>query len=493
MGILGHEPLKVVFYGARQAQWLCWIYRSLSGAPQDVAWIDAAGPLQPQHREQLAEADLLAMHAFGVAPPVEIAEIAERAERVWFPEVALDFLWPFGGQPHLRNTRDNVFPEGPFPSEIGDSWLNRRLNGRQMPEAIEAEYLALDVAKVVDLDRFRRMALERQAELDRACGEDFASKLEAAYRAEALFANPTTPCPELMRALANRLFAKMRAPFALGQNWRSEAHLPELPVHPSVARHFGLAWTEGRRYRTWTGERIDFEEYVRRYLAYAEGPELESGVKLVADGHPAAARPLLDKANARPMGSRSTSARAAKARAFIADTAAGDAAAALRRAGAMEDADLMAAAGAFVANRWAEAEAAALARLRRGSISADLHVFLALVREKLRDEEGRIASLQSALALRPRDPALQSRLTLALASRGDLAAAIASAEAEVALRPENPHARAFLSHLLERAGDLDRARAELQRVLEIVAVGKEYEGLRKALVRRQADLERPRS
>ena len=405
-----------------------------------------------------------------------------------FPEVALDFLWPFGGQPHLRNTRDDVFGEGPFPAEIGDAWLNRRLSARQLPQAIEAEYLALDVANVVDLDRFRRMALERQAELDRATGEDFASKLEVAYRAEPLFANPTTPIPELMRGLANRVFAKMRAPFALGQDWRSEAHLPELPVHPSVARHFGLAWTEGRRYRTWTGERIDFEEYVRRYLAYAEGPELEAGIKLAADGRAAAARPLLEKGIARPMGRRSATGRAAMARAFVSDPGGGDAAAALRRAGALEDADLMAAAGAFVAGRWAEAEAAALARLRRGSISAEVHVFLALVREKTRDEDGRIAALRAALALRPRDPALQSRLTLALSGRGDLAGAIASAEAEVALKPENPHARAFLSHLLERAGQIDRARAELQRVLEIVAVGDEYAGLRRALMQRQSAL-----
>jgi Flp pilus assembly protein TadD len=470
--------VKVVFYGARQAQWLCWIYRSLSGAPEDADWIDATGPLAPAQERALAQADVIALQACGVAAPA-LDELAPKAERVGFPELALDFLWPFGGQPHLRNVKDDHFPDGPFPAELGDAWLNRRLGARQLPQAIEAEYLALDIGEIVDLDRYFDLTMQRQAELDRASGEDFASRLAASFRTERLFVNPATPAAGLMCELANRLFAKLRAPFALGPDWSNEWSQPELPVHPSVARHFGLVWAQGRTYRARNGERIDFAEYVRRYLAYAEG--LERGLRLASAGETAAARPLPEKTAEPPP----------TPQAFVANPQAGEAATALRRAGALDDADLMSAASAYLAKDWAGAEAAALARLARGSVSADLHAFLAIVRAQRGDIEGRIAALRAALALRPRDAGLQSRLTVALSERGDLAGAIASAEAEVAQSPENPHPRAFLSALLERAGQHERARAELQRTLEIVAVGTQYDKLRVALNQRRAALDRP--
>ncbi len=113
------------------------------------------------------------------------------------------------------------------------------------------------------------------------------------------------------------------------------------------------------------------------------------------------------------------------------------------------------------------------------------------MREKRGDAEGRIAPLRAAVDLRPQDAALRSRLTLALADKGDLAGAIRSAEAELVLNPGNPHARAYLSHLLERSGDRERARVELARTLAIIAVGPQYAELRNQLMTRRVDLEAP--
>lgn len=481
--------MKVVFYGAKQAQWLCAVYGQLSGAPRDAIWIDAPAKLAPQQQELIASADVLALQACRTPTPAGLVEIESGAARVWFPELALDFLWPFGGQPHLRNTRDAYFPEGPFPVELGDAWLNRRLEGRQSSQAIENEYLALDVAEIIDLDRYKILALDRQAELDRLCGEDFASRLDAQFKTEALFANPTMPGAELMAEIAVGLFAKMRAPFAIEPGWRPEFRVPELPVHPSVARHFGLKWAEARRYRTWTGDSIDFSEFVRRYLAYAEGPELEAGIRMATDGHAALALSALEKAVVRPMGQRSLSGRQAMSRVLFADPRLGDAAAMLRRAGALDDEHLGEAATYYATGRWSEAETAALAALETAPASAELQVFLALVREKRGDAEGQIAALRSALSLRPDDRGLQSRLTLALSAKGDFLAAIASAEAEIALKPDNPHARAYLSQLLDRVGERVRARAELQRALDLIAVAPEFAGLRQALTERRVVLE----
>lgn len=468
--------MKVVFWGGRQAQWMCAIYGQQSGAVKDAIWIDASTRSGPAQEEIIASADLLAMQACRTPADADLSATAIGAERVWFPELALDFLWPFGGQPHLRNTRDAHSSEGPFPVELGDAWLNRRLEGRQLAQAIEEEYLALDVAEVIDLDRYKTMAIERQAELDKLGGDDFASLLEARFKDEALFANPTTPSAELMAEIANRLFAKMRAPFTLAPDWRPEVRAPELPVHPSVARHFGLAWAQGRRYRNWTGDRIDFTEYVRRYLAYAEGPELEAGIRLAAEGRAGAAYSLLEKAIARPMGRRSLSGRQAMSRLLFGE--------------AFDNEHLVEAAAHHAAGRWSEAEAAVLAALETTPATAELQAFLSFVRERRGDREGQVAALQAALTLRPGDRGLQSALTLALSATGDFHAAIGSAETEIALNPDNPHPRAFLASLLERVGQHERAKDELGRVLQLIAIGAEYAGLREALMQRQVDLEK---
>ncbi len=464
------------------------LYQRLSGA--EAHWIDPAINLQPADEARLAAADMLALQAQGAPIRADLETLAPNAERALFPELALDFLWPFGGQPHVRNTRDALFPAGPFPVELGDAWLNRRLDGRERLEAVEAEYLALDVAAILDLDAYKAMALQRQAEIDAACGADFAARLEAEFRHRPLFVNPLAPGTDLLRDLANWTFARLGAPYTLTRDWRPGGHVPELPPHPSVARHFGLAWTQGRRYRLWTADGVDFGEYVRRYLSFCEGPEVETGILTIALGHAEAGLELLEKAAQRPMGRRCERVRRSLTFAFLSAPQSGDAAAALRRAGALEDDDLYPAAEACARGRWSEAEAAALERLHQKPSSVELHLFLALVRERRGDAEGRIEALRGALRLRPGDRHLQSRLTVALASHGDLAGAIASAEAEIALNPENPHARAFLSNLLERAGERESAKAHLQRALEIVAVKPEYAALRTLLTKRSADLEK---
>ena len=294
--------MKIVFYGGRQAQILCDHFRRVvSGEfPQ---WVDADVKVGPPQEAWLAAADVVAVEARGATDP---APPECRAEIVLFPELALDALWPFGGQPHRVNTGDNLFPSGPFPVELGDAWLNRRLEQGGPLEAIEAEYLALDIAAMLDLDGYLQFSLERQAEIDRLCGTDFAARFAAEFRERPLFLNPLRPAPDLLRDVARPLFAKLGAPEA-ELSPRGEA---EAPIHPSVAAHFGLRWTQGRDYRDMNGGRVGFPEFLRRYLAYAEGPDLEAGLRLAAQGRSEESGRRLAVAAARPMGARALAAQA---------------------------------------------------------------------------------------------------------------------------------------------------------------------------------------
>ena len=444
--------MKIVFVGRRQARQLCET-AVLCGA--QAHWIDAGANLYPRDEARLDEADKLAVQ---VGSPIafDLDALAPKADRVLFPQLSLDFLWPFGGQPHARNTRDAFRRPGPYPVELGDAWLNRRLDGRERLEAVEAEYLALDIAEILDLDAYKTMALERQGEIDAACGEDYASRFEASFREKALFLNPLAPTADLLRELANATFAKLGAPFTLTQDWAPEGFVAELPVHPSVARHFGLAWTQGRRYRVWPEDGIEFDEYVRRYLAYAEGPELEAGVRHLAEARVEAGLALLETATARPMGRRSSSARQAMTRGYLLAPRSGEAASLLRQAGALNDDELFSAAELCATGRWREAEAAILARAETAP-SAEVYAFLAFVREKRGDTAGRVAALRSGLTLRPLDRPLQRSLTFALAAVGDAPGAIASAGNPGRDEPARS-ARARLPRAIIRARRRQRAR-----------------------------------
>src|SRR6185437_5810672 len=51
--------------------------------------------------------------------------------------------------------------------------------------------------------------------------------------------------------------------------WRSPFPIADQPIHPSVAKHFGLKFiTPETRYRTFSGERLTFREWISRYARY---------------------------------------------------------------------------------------------------------------------------------------------------------------------------------------------------------------------------------
>jgi len=476
--------VKVVFLGGRQADILCRAYRALTPAA-DVVWLDASQELSRSQEEELASADVMALQARGAPLSFAFEEIGAKGEQIWFPELSLDFLWPFGGQPHVCNTRDALFPEGAFPVELGDAYLNRRLQGGEPLDAIEEAYLALDVAATIDLDAYKHLVLERQAEIDALCGSDFASYIETEFRSRPLFTNSLVPTPELLRAAANPLFARLPGGYALGEDWRpmAAAAAPEAPIHPNVAGHFGLGWTNGGGYRTWTGESIEFREYVRRYLAFAEGPELEHGLRFVAEGRKEEALIKLDCAVARPMGQRSSSARRALGR--LKGLHSADASPESAGADEIGDRALAHAAALFAHDRAEEAEAETLASLAREPRSIEAWLLLAEIREKRGDGRGRVEALRQAVSLRPDDAALHGRLTLGLAAISDWRGAVASAENEAALNPDNAHTRAFLAAVLERLGEPERAKIHLAHAVEIISVDPQYAELRGELAKRR--------
>jgi hypothetical protein len=469
--------LKVVFVGATQALRLQLAYSNRVNATDAAIWMPDHAVGTTDKAEALDAADKIVR--VGAGRPPDFAVLALKAELIVLPELQLDFLWPFAGQPHIANAPDDLYPDGPFSAELGDAWLNRALEGPSRAEAIERAYLALDVARIVDLDRMKDLALEAQAERDKIIGVDFATRIAQNFRHRPVFASPRAPGPEMFGLFAAAVFARLGLAYA-GETAPTMGR--DLPIHPSVAAHFGLAETPPCA-QGW-GEAVDFAEYVRRYLAYAEGSELEGGLALMAAERFEEAAHALEIAAARPMGRRCRSAQR------------GFALANLRAAGVegeevaadLVDPDYSTSLAAFARGRWSEAERALLAYLMRASASAGDFERLADIREKLGNADGAFAALELAVGLKPDDRGLAARLTLALATRGDILGAVRAAERQIALEPADPHPRAFLVFLLIRAGWTSRAAQEADRALAVIGDDLELADLRDALRARRAEL-----
>lgn len=479
--------MKVVFYGGRQALRLALAYVREAEDPTGANWIADHFAPSAGDAQTLRGADKIVWIDSG-GPALDVEDLEIEAEIIRLPELRLDFLWPFGGQPHIANAADPLYPDGPFPAELGDAWLNRALEGPCRVEAVEAAYLALDVARAIDLDRMRDLTLAQQAERDARCGVDFAPRLAAEFRLPSLFLSPRTPGPPLFGALAQAAFAR------LGLVHSGVAEAPpavrELPIHPRVAEHFGL---EGARERVcvdnWGGA-VDFPEYVRRYLAYSEGPELEHGLAMVFAGRVAEAADQLEIAAARPMGRRSTSAQSGVARASVlALHQHGDPIDLSAFAGAdVDDPDILGALTAFARGRPQRAERKLLAYLAHAPDRAESFALLAAIRQTRGDGDGALAALELAVGLGSGDPRLLGRYTLALAARGDVLAAVRAVEAEIALDPQNPHSRAFLAQLLVQVGWRRRAEKALEEALAVVGDAPDLASLRASLTERRAAL-----
>ena len=74
----------------------------------------------------------------------------------------------------------------------------------------------------------------------------------------------------------------------------------ELPLHPSVVKHFGMDFvTPNRRYRFMNEGLFTFRDYASRYMRYEWNEALEEGLSLARTGQHQAARARLEEAVSR--------------------------------------------------------------------------------------------------------------------------------------------------------------------------------------------------
>jgi len=185
-------------------------------------------------------------------------------------------MWPFHcGDP--RNAEDKR-PRGRYGQvpvfPYGDSYVLKLLKEGLPPEEVIARYLKVDVAEEVDLDKLLRSALTLTERQDRTGAVKIADYVASNFRTKSLFQTVNHANNRLLLYMTNRMLEVLDcAPVPETElNRVTETVERPMPVHPSIARHFGIGYIDDNsRYPVDEVRNLTFAEYIRDYVYYANG------------------------------------------------------------------------------------------------------------------------------------------------------------------------------------------------------------------------------
>lgn len=278
--------MKIVFVGNCQAGALrALFYRFVQPHTGDESGLVASYErLTDADRAEIQTADRLVVQAQDFTAKSGDLDLPSGVPVHRFPVVSAGFLWPFGGRERPGNKSETGLPSGPYPIQLGNSYLNRLLRDGVDPAEAAQRYIDLDFSTVTDLDRLYNIAITKQKRMDEAFGFDVATIIADHFRDEALFLTPYHPETRIIKHLAVTLFHAMGVPDAIIDRLirlQNNSTLPpsESPIHPAIARHFGLSYIPGdKTYRFHAEGAYGFEEWTRRYLDGTWNRPLAEGI-----------------------------------------------------------------------------------------------------------------------------------------------------------------------------------------------------------------------
>jgi len=194
-----------------------------------------------------------------------------------FPTSSLQALWPFQGKD------DRLVPEPPlynggrymYTDRIAASVANPSLTD----DALFDLYMELTEAEPLDLDALFAADVARWEAEDSGRDVHLAPFLRAHFRDTMLFAGPGERCAPIIVEIARQLLATpalrqicdldtaVAGLNRLTHGWRAEDRA--LPVHPRVAKHFGLKWWSPDQEHLLGHSRYGFRDYIVRYLRWS--------------------------------------------------------------------------------------------------------------------------------------------------------------------------------------------------------------------------------
>jgi tetratricopeptide (TPR) repeat protein len=277
--------MNIVFLGNCQLEVLSDIFRRFIGRSENVTFyfVNTHDGVTADSYAPLQRADCVVLQHGQRQHIIGRRDIPSDAPVHLVPLVSGAFLWPYQGGEHPLGPAER-YGNPPYPPDYNDSFLADLIRKRLPPGEALKIYKAHDVASATHVQRLYVHMLRVQKLLDAACGFDTAGIIERHLRDEQLFQAPYHFSGRIARHLASTLCRRMG--FAEIYAQRIQAHLADapflerfLPIHPSIARHFGLRWvTEETRYPFLFEGGYTFDEYVLRFMTGTWSAALQEGV-----------------------------------------------------------------------------------------------------------------------------------------------------------------------------------------------------------------------
>ena len=278
------QSLCIIVSGLMQAQKIADIVSGLFGAAEGaIAYhvsplgnLDEAIARLPP--EALERASLLWEEADAGDAAIKAAlrrRLSTTCEIKMFANPRMTALWPFLAH-DPRNVPEPFHGGGRY--HYGDR-IGMRLGGRNLPDDVLFDaYMELSQREMPDLDALLANDIAAWHELDTRHDVALADFLQANFRERPIFTTPRGTSGAVSCHLAWQLMTQsplvdrlrleeLRARFErLTRGYVGSRE--ELPIHPTVARHFQLRyWTEDMAWR-WFDNRLTFRDYILNYIRW---------------------------------------------------------------------------------------------------------------------------------------------------------------------------------------------------------------------------------
>jgi hypothetical protein len=213
-----------------------------------------------------------------------------------FPLVAGNFLYPFAGKSHPKaaSTRSPFCPSGHYEAQLSDSMLIKLM--AKYPEdpapAVVERYLSLNYADLTDLDRLYEMNAVKMQRIGAAADLDLWPKIARSFRDYPLFWTNLHPHGDLLRGLCRHALQQLDLGIDDAAIKKAVSVVKEplgfvhTPVHPSIARHFGIEWaTTDYQYRFMPEGSFTARQYWERFVNFEHNDDLHHAIYDVHRNH----------------------------------------------------------------------------------------------------------------------------------------------------------------------------------------------------------------
>lgn len=216
----------------------------------------------------------------------ESAKLPEGCKFLRVPTIHFNSLWPLlVSDP--RNVPQPGHPWGLLPFCVGDRLALRVRDTVADPDQWFTAYFETDINSVVNVKRNHELELADMFARETGCDVQIAAYVANNFRRRRLFETHHHPAPELMAFALIQVLSKPEVQHILGRPFTQavdeapawverRAFYPfdgDSPIHPAVARYFGLEWyRDDFKYQWRNGGRYTFHEWIAFYLHYQPQP-----------------------------------------------------------------------------------------------------------------------------------------------------------------------------------------------------------------------------